>query len=60
MIVNAYEDLWMIHSTKGAQVGEVVGITLTPEDIHIMKKSERPKVTRYTLSNPEAAQDEEV
>jgi len=60
MIVNAYEDLWMIHSTKGAQVGEVVGITLTPEDIHIMKKSERPKVTRYTLSNPEAGQDEKV
>lgn len=53
MIINAYSDIWMVHSTKAAQPGEIVGLQITPEDIHIMKKSEMPKITRYTLSRPQ-------
>ncbi|MDR0821083.1 MAG: ABC transporter ATP-binding protein [Oscillospiraceae bacterium] len=30
---------WLIHSTKAPNVGENVGLFLTPEDIHIMHKS---------------------
>ena len=40
IIVRAYSDIWVIHSTKAPEVGSVVGIALTPEDIHIMKKSD--------------------
>lgn len=57
IIVNTLEDIWVIHSTKARRVGDVVGISLAPGDIHIMKKSERPKVTRYTV-NPEVEADE--
>ncbi len=55
MIINAYSVIWMVHSTKAAQPGEIVGLDITPEDIHIMKKSEMPKITRYTNAkvNPE-------
>jgi spermidine/putrescine transport system ATP-binding protein len=31
---------WMIQSTDCAEVGDRIGLMLTPEDIHIMKKSE--------------------
>ncbi|MBQ7499271.1 MAG: ABC transporter ATP-binding protein [Clostridia bacterium] len=48
IVVNAYSDYWLIHSTKSAAVGQVVGMDFTPEDIHIMKKSEMPKITRFT------------
>ena len=48
IVVNAYSDYWIVHSTKSAKVGEVVGLSFTPEDIHIMKKSEMPKITRFT------------
>lgn len=57
IIVNTLEDIWMIHSTKAKKIGDMVSISLTPGDIHIMKKSERPKVTRYTL-NAEVEADE--
>lgn len=57
IIVNTLDDIWVIHSTKARNVGDVVGMTLAPGDIHIMKKSERPKVTRYTL-NAEVQTDE--
>lgn len=39
----AYDDLgneWMIHSTRKAIEGEVVGLDFTPEDIHIMRLHE--------------------
>lgn len=39
----AYDDLgneWMIHSTRKAIVGEVIGLDFTPEDIHIMRLNE--------------------
>ena len=48
IVIKAYSDIWIVHSTKARAVGDVVGISLTPEDIHIMKKSERPKMTSYT------------
>jgi spermidine/putrescine transport system ATP-binding protein len=59
IIVRAFSDVWMIHSTKARKVGDVVGISLQPDDIHIMKKSERPKVTRYTV-NAEVETDEAI
>ncbi|WP_159548109.1 ABC transporter ATP-binding protein [Streptococcus halichoeri] len=31
---------WMIHSTRKAIEGEVIGLTFTPEDIHIMRLNE--------------------
>ncbi len=40
MIVNVSGVKWMIHSTKAAQPQTVIGLEITPEDIHIMKKSE--------------------
>ncbi|HFZ9728859.1 TPA: ABC transporter ATP-binding protein [Streptococcus agalactiae] len=39
----AYDDLgneWMIHSTRKAIDGEVIGLDFTPEDIHIMRLNE--------------------
>jgi len=56
IIVKAYSDTWVIHSTKAPNVGDVVGITLTPEDIHIMKKSEEKKVN-YFKSEVEEGSD---
>jgi len=56
IIVKAYSDTWVIHSTKAPGVGEIVGITLTPEDIHIMKKSDVKKVN-YFKSNTEEGSD---
>ena len=39
----AYDELgneWMIHSTRKAIVGEVIGLHFEPEDIHIMRLNE--------------------
>lgn len=39
----AYDDLgneWMIHSTRKAIEGEVIGLNFEPEDIHIMRLNE--------------------
>ncbi|EHJ51582.1 ABC transporter ATP-binding protein [Streptococcus macacae] len=39
----AYDDLgneWLIHSTRKAIEGEIVGLDFTPEDIHIMRLNE--------------------
>ncbi len=57
IVVNAYNDLWIIHSTKSRKVGDVVGMLITPEDIHIMKKSEKPKI-KYLINNREEEHDE--
>ncbi len=40
MIVDSYDMKWTIHSTKSAEEGSFVGLNITPEDIHIMRKSE--------------------
>ena len=56
IIVRAYSDTWIVHSTKAPEVGSIVGITLTPEDIHIMKKSNVKKID-YLKSESEAEKD---
>jgi spermidine/putrescine transport system ATP-binding protein len=33
-------NVWLIHSTRRAQVGETIGLTFEPEDIHIMRFNE--------------------
>ncbi|NYB72734.1 ABC transporter ATP-binding protein [Sedimentibacter hydroxybenzoicus DSM 7310] len=38
IMVNDYE--FLVHSTDMAPVGETVGLTLTPDDIHIMEKGD--------------------
>ncbi|MBE6838618.1 MAG: ABC transporter ATP-binding protein [Ruminococcus sp.] len=38
MIVEGFDFKWMIHSTKAANVGELIGLTFDPDDIHIMNK----------------------
>lgn len=58
MIIKCYSDIWLVHSTKSPKVGDIVGLNITPEDIHIMKKSAMPKITRYTLDPEEASRDE--
>ncbi len=37
MTVKSGNLYWLIHSTKTAQVGETIGMYVTPENIHIMK-----------------------
>lgn len=38
--VDALGYKWIIQSTRSEAVGSIIGMTLTPEDIHIMHKSE--------------------
>ena len=38
MIINSNDYKWMVHSTSMAPVGATVGMSLTPEAIHIMKR----------------------
>ncbi len=45
MVVRSFGMNWIIHSTKHTPKGSFVGLTFTPEDIHIMKKSDNVKVT---------------
>lgn len=40
MIVETNNFKWLVHSTDYEPEGSVVGMTLTPDDIHIMKPSE--------------------
>lgn len=37
MTVKSGDLYWLIHSTKTTQVGETIGMYVTPENIHIMK-----------------------
>ncbi|SMC37235.1 spermidine/putrescine ABC transporter ATP-binding protein [Papillibacter cinnamivorans] len=39
MMVENSSFTWMVHSTYQRQVGQAVGLRLTPDDIHIMHKS---------------------
>ena len=36
--VEGYE--WIIHSTQASQPGELIGMNIGPDEIHIMKRSE--------------------
>lgn len=38
MVIEAYDFSWLVHSTKAAEEGTVVGISFDPYDIHIMRK----------------------
>jgi spermidine/putrescine transport system ATP-binding protein len=38
MMVRSSSYIWMIQSTYSREVGQAVGMTLTPDDIHIMRK----------------------
>ncbi|NLA13733.1 MAG: spermidine/putrescine ABC transporter ATP-binding protein, partial [Tissierellia bacterium] len=38
IVANNFE--FLVHSTDMAPVGTTVGLTLTPDDIHIMEKGE--------------------
>ena len=40
MIVDACGYKWMIHSTQAQEIGSMVGMEITPNDIHIMHKME--------------------
>lgn len=40
MIVDSYGYQWMIHSTRMEPPGTMIGMSFTPEDIHIMDKME--------------------
>lgn len=40
IIVNALGYEWMIHSTQYVEPGTLIGMEVTPEDIHIMKRME--------------------
>ena len=42
MTVDCVDHKWLIHSTKAEPVGSVIGMTVDPFDIHIMKKSMQP------------------
>lgn len=41
MVIEAYDFSWLVHSTKAAKEGSVVGISFDPYDIHIMKKMKK-------------------
>ena len=34
---------WMIHSTDSREIGAMIGLTLDPDDIHVMRKMEESK-----------------
>ncbi len=40
IIVEGHGLQWMIHSTQSREVGDMIGMTLTPNDIHVMRKME--------------------
>lgn len=40
IIVDSFGFKWKIHSTKSAKPGDFIGMNFTPDDIHIMKKSD--------------------
>ncbi len=44
MMVRSDSYTWMIQSTLSREVGQAVGMTLTPDDIHIMRRSTRGAV----------------
>lgn len=56
IIVDSFGFKWKIHSTKSATPGDFIGMDFTPNDIHIMKKSDSsPKF----LHNVQEGNDDE-
>jgi len=67
-IVDVQGFKWMIQSTEKHELGEVIGISIKPDEIHVMKKSKYSDlVGDYScfseefeeMSNPEENEDEE-
>ncbi len=56
IIVDSFGFKWKIHSTKAAKPGDFIGMDFTPNDIHIMKKSESSP--KFNLMNNEGGSDE--
>jgi spermidine/putrescine transport system ATP-binding protein len=46
IMVDTSDHQWMIHSTISTPVGQRIGMLLTEDDIHIMRKSPLPEATR--------------
>ncbi|MBQ1302013.1 MAG: ABC transporter ATP-binding protein [Firmicutes bacterium] len=44
IIMDGHGYKWMIHSTQSREVGTMIGLTLTPDDIHIMHKMKEDEV----------------
>ena len=44
IIMDGHGYKWMIHSTQSREVGAMIGLTLTPDDIHIMHKMKEDEV----------------
>ena len=53
MIVVSYGIRWIIHSTQHTAPGTYVGLSFTPDDIHIMKKSNSEKVKNASVDEGE-------
>ncbi len=43
IIVEGHGLKWMIHSIESRVVGDMIGLVLTPDDIHVMRKMEETK-----------------
>ena len=53
MLIDAYDYRWIVHSTKAAEKGSTVGISFTPNDIHIMKKLEKESIVSEEVKTDE-------
>jgi len=49
MRVQTYDFTWKVHSTVQSRVGESVGLTIAPELIHVMKKSEEKDAAKKLM-----------
>ncbi|MDW0115883.1 ABC transporter ATP-binding protein [Sporosarcina thermotolerans] len=50
---------WLVHSTKKAEVGAVIGLDFNPEDIHVMRLNESEEEYDARLESYGALADEE-
>ena len=58
IIVDCFGTKWKIHSTKSAEPGAFIGMSLTPENIHIMNKTSQNKVILDTQIEDEGKANE--
>ena len=57
IIVDVFGTKWKIHSTKSAEPGAFIGMSLNPEDIHIMHKSDNGGIS-FSAPESEVSGDE--
>lgn len=53
MLVECLGKVWRVHSTDFSPVGSQIGLRITPEDIHIMHKSETVPLGETSISGGE-------